>query len=280
MELVKEPQCHVFSLDRCARSDVGTAKVTSAAGSIPCESGCTCGKHSPRYTVKSCGNAHIICAVCDPRPEGDKLVRYTVKSCGKAHARCAVCDPVGTAKIAAAAKTGFNKGKKHTNRKRPSSFTDEHREAIAAARRGKPGNGKGYKWTDEQRANLSRVRKENPNNIEQFFAYQQKGRAAARWSKHSPTKIHRALMALLDALGYDYEAERRFGRFSVDCYVPELNCALEADGERWHRMSPEQVWRDRRRDQELVETHGLAFVSRFTEMDLFQSLERDDKGAR
>lgn len=69
------------------------------------------------------------------------------------------------------------------------------------------------------------------------------------------TLPHRQLHGLLVELGFIVEDERRFGRYSVDCYVAELHLAFEADGEDFHRGRARA--RDNDRDMWLMERAGL-----------------------
>ncbi len=67
----------------------------------------------------------------------------------------------------------------------------------------------------------------------------------------SGTDIERAVAAVLDTLGIEYEQQCRIGRYCVDFYVRSHNQVIEVDGEYWHNR-PGVKERDARRDAELV----------------------------
>lgn len=72
---------------------------------------------------------------------------------------------------------------------------------------------------------------------------------------NSPTYIEKILQNLLS----DYEEIipfKKFGKYQVDVYVPELHVAFEADGEHWH----EDKERDARRDAYLLEEFDLPVI--------------------
>lgn len=65
------------------------------------------------------------------------------------------------------------------------------------------------------------------------------------------TKPEKHLYGILVALGLSVEPEKEFPPYRVDCYVPELHVAFEADGPFHARR------KDERRDSELLERYGL-----------------------
>jgi very-short-patch-repair endonuclease len=135
---------------------------------------------------------------------------------------------------------------------------------------GKTGPNSGRKFTDEQRAERSELCRTNPALVAQWTEHQRKGRQSARQLGYRrwPSRIHAALYRFLREAGHDVECEIGFGRYSVDLYDREYNIAFEADGARWHVLTRQQVWRDRKRDAALVRDHGLAAVVRFDEADI------------
>jgi len=48
-----------------------------------------------------------------------------------------------------------------------------------------------------------------------------------------------------------FEAEKRFGRWSIDLAIPSIGVAIELDGEYWHSI-PEVAAKDRRKDAALT----------------------------
>ena len=69
--------------------------------------------------------------------------------------------------------------------------------------------------------------------------------------KTTLTDIHLKLIALLEKLGYLVEIEVEFPPKRVDCYLPELHVAFEADG-------PQHAMRaDADRDAYLISRYGL-----------------------
>ena len=67
------------------------------------------------------------------------------------------------------------------------------------------------------------------------------------------TECHRRLVHTLMQLGYEVHEEEEFYPKRVDCYLPELHVAFEADGIPWHK-SPTK---DRDRDDYLMATFAL-----------------------
>ncbi len=116
---------------------------------------------------------------------------------------------------------------------------------ISAAITGKPKMGraaKGYRRPLEYRLALSVALKASQKAADQ--------RARAQRTK-GRTNIERAVAEVLDALGVEYEQQRRIGRYCVDFYVRSHNQIIEVDGEYWHSL-PKQIEHDQKRDAELV----------------------------
>lgn len=81
----------------------------------------------------------------------------------------------------------------------------------------------------------------------------------------TPTGLELALRTLLCGAGYGFEEQKRFGRYVVDAFVPELNMVFEADGMFWfHHQDAEQ---EARRDAYLV-ARGAAAVVHLRDEDL------------
>lgn len=66
---------------------------------------------------------------------------------------------------------------------------------------------------------------------------------AKQWPKPT-TYLERALYRLMKEIGFCFVPEKRFGRYIVDVYVPDLELAFEADGSFWHRDLERQDNRD------------------------------------
>ena len=88
----------------------------------------------------------------------------------------------------------------------------------------------------------------------------------ARQGAIRPSLPQTLLMNRLLALGLVVETEKQFGRYVVDCYLPEVHIAVEADGDYWHRR-PGAPERDRRRDEYLERVFGLGVI-RFWESEI------------
>ena len=81
-----------------------------------------------------------------------------------------------------------------------------------------------------------------------------------------PTRPQLMLAAFLHGCGFAVDLERRFGRFSIDCYLPEYHVAFEADGTYWHSL-PKTIAHDIRRDAELLQEFALPVI-RFREDEI------------
>lgn len=87
------------------------------------------------------------------------------------------------------------------------------------------------------------------------------------------TKGHVRLHDILVQIGLAVEDEVRFGKYKVDCYVPEIHMAFEYDGPLHFR--PSQKRKDIQRDKELLEDFKLP-IMRVVEKD-FQTEELIDR---
>ena len=92
--------------------------------------------------------------------------------------------------------------------------------------------------------------------------------AAKRIRKHQtdPTSLEFALDLLLQDAGLEYEAQKRFGRYVVDAYVPSRNLVFEADGMYWYHHQDKE--REARRDAYLIDGHGVSAVIHLDDNDL------------
>lgn len=61
-------------------------------------------------------------------------------------------------------------------------------------------------------------------------------------------------------MGLVYESEREFSPYTVDIFLPEINCAIEVDGP-YHSKKKDEI-----RDQKLLENYGL-YILRFKTKD-------------
>ena len=128
----------------------------------------------------------------------------------------------------------------------------------------------GRKFSEEHKASISRARKGNPN---WQISIEGRGRialaSARRLIEHGfpwlPTSLEYALQLLLEDAGLEFEAQKRFGRYIVDVYVPELNLAFEADGQFWHWHKNKK--REAKRNESLLQS-GVAAVIHLDDEDL------------
>jgi very-short-patch-repair endonuclease/biotin operon repressor len=181
-----------------------------------------------------------------PRPKelrnGEKLKRtYTVKSCGNAHQWCEICAPATAARR-----------------------QQKSKETLAA--QGKTGPRSGQKMSEQQRADHKARRQwENMTPaLREQFVQQFRGKAL---KTHSFTRPHRKLAELLSNAGYKVVNEHPVGKYSVDCFVPDLNMAFEADGTYWHSDPAQQAY-DKARDEWLITEGGLTAVVRLSEEEI------------
>ena len=70
------------------------------------------------------------------------------------------------------------------------------------------------------------------------------------------TVLEYALQMLLEDAELEFEAQVRFGRYTVDSYVSSRNLVFEADGS-WYHQDKE---REQKRDNYLIEKGALAVV--------------------
>jgi very-short-patch-repair endonuclease len=92
----------------------------------------------------------------------------------------------------------------------------------------------------------------------------------ARHSRTSYTRSTKLALKMVELFLSEFpcvELEHRFGRYTVDAYLPPpYHLAFEADGEHWHKDKA----RDARRDQVLMDQFELPVV-RFSEREIWSA---------
>jgi len=165
------------------------------------------------------------------------------------------------------------------------------REKIGAALRGKSRD----PCSSETRATISAIQRrryENPAEREKTSAAVRTGLrnnplaeqrilncavGRARWHRQHPTRWELALRQLLRKAGFKgLRYERRFGRYTVDAYVPSHQIAFEADAH-WRHTAMRESGQEEARDLWLMAEHGLLAVIHLTKNDLKPFLPRKDK---
>ena len=93
--------------------------------------------------------------------------------------------------------------------------------------------------------------------------------------KTTLTRPHRIGIRVVESLGLKWEDEKQFGRYNVDIFLPDYNCAVEIDGDFWHTLNgvPEK---DARRDKELFEKYGIVTL-RFWESEIYENHHKMEK---
>ena len=84
-------------------------------------------------------------------------------------------------------------------------------------------------------------------------------------SERKPTVLEFALQLLLEDAGFEYEAQKQYGRYCVDFWVPEYRLVFEADGSFWYHH--QDIEREAKRDEYLLR-QGAIGVVHFDEKDL------------
>lgn len=184
-------------------------------------------------------------------PQQFKRRTYAVKSCGKAHSHCRVCAPDVSATLSKLWQP--HSGKKCT-------------KGCTCRRHSNPGKKPGWHHTKEARAKIAASNKACPPNCtcKKHTHDPIEGRLAQRGRR--VTRIHKALQAFLQRAGFNVVIDAPFGRYQVDCYVPDYHLAFEADGDYWHSL-PDVRERDARRDIALLQNFNLPTV-RFSETEI------------
>lgn len=81
------------------------------------------------------------------------------------------------------------------------------------------------------------------------------------------TNIHRKVIRFLEDRKVNIDIEKEFPPYSVDIYIPSLNVAVEADGNKWHG-GKNGCDRDRKRDKFLVQNCKIKRVYRILGTDI------------
>lgn len=84
--------------------------------------------------------------------------------------------------------------------------------------------------------------------------------------KTALTRPHRILIRICESLGLEWEDEAKFGRYSLDVYIPSLKLCLECDGVYWHSLDG-VAEKDKRRDKYLKDNFGIETL-RITDEEL------------
>jgi len=121
---------------------------------------------------------------------------------------------------------------------------DSVRKKISQALKGKPTWNKDKRLSEEHREKIS-------NGLKRYLDMLSP-EERTEWAKRivgatAGTSIERAVWEILDALGVEYETQKRIGPYFVDIYVSLKNLVIECDGEWWHSQ-PEAIRRDKAKD--------------------------------
>ena len=270
----------------------------------------SCGNRHPRcdrcapntYSIKSCGNAHASCLFCKPDVNRDTSGSQKIKSCGKAHAYCSICRPDVARNVRETPKPSGHRHTDESKAKMSASWRDGSREKQIALQK-TPGyraqisvavskslvgnqRAKGTKRTPKQLALIKEVHntdkfkkdaskrtkamfKNNPNLRKKIAESVAKAHTRGDYWR-SPTNLEYALQLLLEDAGFEYEVQRRFGRYVVDAYVSNRNLVFEADGSFWYHHKDKV--REAKRDAYLIDK-GVSAVIHLDEHDLAPWLE-------
>ena len=89
----------------------------------------------------------------------------------------------------------------------------------------------------------------------------------------SPTNLEWALQLLLEDAGFDFETQKRFGRYAADMWVPSHSLVFEADGSFWHQQREQKYPGYHARRDKFLLSKGAIAVIHLTEHDLDPWLE-------
>ena len=81
------------------------------------------------------------------------------------------------------------------------------------------------------------------------------------------TNIHKKVIRFLEDRKVNIDIEKEFSPYSVDIYIPNLNVAVECDGNKWHG-GKNGCERDRKRDRFLTENCKIKRVYRILGTDI------------
>ena len=77
------------------------------------------------------------------------------------------------------------------------------------------------------------------------------------------TPQERLVAEVLTTLGLRYNEQQKFGKYTVDFWLPEINVVVESDGPHGHIKK-----RDLKRDKELYSEHGINLIMHVVSDDL------------
>lgn len=233
------------------------------------------------YTTKSCGRKHAVCSTCQPDfSEKRRAARIGQHHTDEARAKMKVSqqriamDPLRRARISAALR-----GKKRTPEQRAKLSAARKRLAKMPGYIHSPGN-TGHTASPETRIKLklaSQAMWRRPGFKDKMHLIRTGYRCSENCTcrRHmvkdyiitSPTDLEYALQMLLEENDFAYEAQKRFGHYTVDFWLPNDALVFEADGSYWHQL-PGNKARDIRRDKYLVTQDRVNAVIRLDEKDL------------
>ena len=84
--------------------------------------------------------------------------------------------------------------------------------------------------------------------------------------KTALTRPQRILIRICEGLGLEWKDEVKFGRYSLDVYIPSLKLCIECDGIYFHTL-PGVPEKDRKRDKYLKDNFGIETL-RITDEEL------------
>ncbi len=216
----------------------------------PCLDGCTCDRHITRACPVDCS--------CE-RHEN----KHIIKSCGNAHPACSLCQP-GYAPGAPKGITPWNKGKINI-------YSEDTRRRMGEAHKGQEPNSGSFKkgftpWnkglTKEDHPSIARIGKLNSIRLKEHAAIS--GCRVPTCVIHSygqnPSQLGWKMIDFLVAAGFEVIIpEQQFGPYRVDALLAEEWIAFEADGF-YHTFSKDK---DVARDKYLLHEFNLP-VARLT----------------
>ena len=213
-------------------------------------------------SIKSCGKRHRFCRVCDP----ERGVRHgkALKGRPLSPAHCAAISRGLTGKILTDAhRSNVSQGSKGK------SISPAHRAAISQALKG----------IRKGPAHCAGIRRGLRSLFTGPLGPARRKKLAVRVVKQMAegripnvqSKLERIMLIFLHEAGFHVLAQRKFGRYCVDAYLPDEGIVFEADGAYWHaRREKERPGYRARRDQYL-KSLGLAIVH-LTEGELLRQI--------
>ena len=148
-----------------------------------------------------------------------------------------------------------------------------HRPSLEARAKIGAAN-KNRKYSLETRAKLSNAGKGRKHTLE--VRAKMSIAAAKRHSeggipgRYCQTRPERILLLFLHEAGFRVIAQKRFGRYVVDAWIPDYNLVFECDGQYWHEYHEiKNPGYQARRDQALAEAGQV--VVHFSDSELLAS---------